>query len=118
MQQTEKGERYNQGKPKWSLLDYNTIEGLVKVLDFGMRKYAAHNWKKGLPYSEIVDSLQRHLNSFMNGEELDPESGLPHVDHMQCNTMFLSFMAKNRPDMDDRYKASVNQLELFPDVEL
>lgn len=109
-----KADRHNEGKAKWSLLDYPTIEGLVEVLGFGMRKYAAHNWKKGLPYTEIVDSLQRHLKSFMDGEELDPESGLHHVDHMQCNTMFLAYMSKHRPDMDDRYKGPANQLELFP----
>ena len=62
-----------------------------------------HNWKKGLKYTEVTESLQRHLNAFIEGEENDPESKLSHVGHILCNAMFLSYMSLFRNDMDDRY---------------
>jgi len=62
-----------------------------------------NNWKKGLKYTEIVESLQRHLNSFIEGADKDEESGIDHIGHILCNAMFLSYMYLFRKDMDDRY---------------
>ncbi len=97
------GLRFNEGKLKWSLISWRALEPLVKVLMFGAKKYAAHNWKKGVKYTETCESLQRHMNAFLEGEDIDPESELPHVGHILCNAMFLSYMYQVRPDMDDRY---------------
>jgi len=97
------GERKNDGKLKWSLVSMVSLEPMVKVLMFGAEKYSSHNWKKGLKYSEISESLQRHLNAFMEREDNDPESKLSHVGHILCNAMFLSYMSIFRKDLDDRY---------------
>lgn len=82
-------ERYNQGKPQYSLLDLTALEPGTRVLEFGAKKYARDNWKKGMPVTQILDSLLRHLAALRSGELIDPESGLPHIGHIQCNAMFL-----------------------------
>ena len=46
--------RYNQGKLEWSLVDFDTLEGLSKVLEYGAQKYARHNWKKGMPVTQVT----------------------------------------------------------------
>lgn len=97
------GDRFNQGKLKWSLVDLDAFEDMVRVLEFGCVKYSAHNWKKGLKVSEILESTQRHINAIARGEDIDPESGLSHAGHLQCNTMFLAYMLKYKPEMDDRF---------------
>ena len=43
----ETGTRYNTGKIQWSLVDFDSLEPMVRVLEFGAKKYDAHNWKKG-----------------------------------------------------------------------
>jgi hypothetical protein len=83
------GSRYNTGKPKYSLLNLDAFDVCVQVLEFGAVKYDRNNWMKGLKKSEVIDSLMRHLAAILRGEELDPESGLSHVGHLQCNAMFL-----------------------------
>lgn len=98
-----KGLRYNDGKLKWSLVDWDAFEDMVRVLEFGAKKYDSHNWKKGLKITEIIESMQRHINAMMRGELSDPESGLPHIGHLQCNAMFLGYMLKFKPEMDDRF---------------
>jgi hypothetical protein len=103
------GERKNEGKLKWSLVSWAALEPLVKTLMFGANKYSAHNWKQGLKYTEILDSMQRHINSFSNAEDKDKESGLDHVGHILCNAMFLSYMCLFRKDLDDRYKGKINE---------
>lgn len=97
------GDRFNEGKLKWSLVSWKALEPLVQVLMFGAQKYDNHNWKKGLKYTEVCESLQRHLNSFIEGEDEDKESKLSHIGHILCNAMFLSYMFLFRKDMDDRY---------------
>jgi hypothetical protein len=97
------GLRYNTGKLKWSLVSWKALEPMVRVLMFGAEKYDSHNWKKGLEYTEVCESLQRHLNAFIDGENDDPESKLSHVGHILCNAMFLSYMSMFRKDMDDRF---------------
>ncbi len=49
-------------------------------------------------------AAQRHLIAHYSGEDIDPESGLPHLAHASCCLMFLTNMAATRPDMDDRYR--------------
>lgn len=95
-------DRFNSEKIRWSLVSWSALIPMVKVLMFGADKYSAHNWKKGLKYSEISESLQRHLYAFMEGENNDPESKLSHLGHLMCNAMFLSWMFIFRKDLDDR----------------
>lgn len=89
---TETGTRYNSGKSQLSyMLDADVaMIGMCDVFEFGAQKYDRNNWKKGLDTSEIMDSLLRHLTSYASGEVLDPESGLPHIDHITCNAVFLA----------------------------
>ena len=95
------GTKYDQDKPRMDLLDAVALEGLAQVLTFGAKKYAAHNWRGGLQYSRLIAAMLRHLFAIQRGERIDPESGLPHVDHIGCCWMFLSNQMKTRPDMDD-----------------
>jgi len=97
------GNRFNDKKLRWSLVSWKALEPLVQVLMFGAEKYDDNNWRKGLKYTETCESLQRHLNSFIEGEDNDKESKLSHVGHILCNAMFLSYMTLFRKDLDDRY---------------
>lgn len=96
------GIRYNEGKLQWTLIDFSCLEDMVKVLEFGEKKYSRDNWKKGLKTTEVADSLMRHLFAYLRGEDKDPETGLPHTAHLLCNAMFLSYMEKYKPDFDTR----------------
>lgn len=86
--------RYNEWKIRWSLVDWKSMEPMVQVLEFGAKKYEEENWKKPMDKTQILNSAIRHLIAMMNGEENDPESGLPHVGHLMCNSMFYSFHSK------------------------
>ena len=95
--------RYNETKPKWGLVDFDALISMVRVLEYGEKKYNAHNWKKGLPYTSTIESMLRHIYAFLKGEDIDPESGLPHTGHIMCNAMFLDYYSQYCEDMDDRF---------------
>lgn len=102
-EQKELSLRYNEGKCQLSyMLDANyAMEGMCEVLRFGAQKYERNNWKKGFDFEGLADSLLRHLAAHQNGEMYDPESGLPHVDHVLCNAMFMAYHFNGRKDLDE-----------------
>lgn len=101
---SNEGQRFNDGKLRWSLVDFDSLKPMVRVLEFGSQKYSDHNWKKGLKTTEICESMLRHITAYLNGEDMDPESNLPHIGHIMCNAKFLSYMWLFKKEFDDRYK--------------
>lgn len=89
-----KADRHNKGKMKWSLVHFKSLEPMIEVLEFGAKKYAPDNWKKGLDKKEILESMMRHLAALMDGESKDSESGISHMGHIMCNAMFYNFFDK------------------------
>ena len=97
--------RYNQGKVEWSLVDYKSLEPMVRVLEYGCKKYARNNWRKGMPVTQIIESMLRHTYKLLEGELVDPESGIEHVGHIQCNAMFLAYVLNEKPEFNDLEKS-------------
>lgn len=98
------GTKNDQEKSRVDLVDPEFIEGLGRVMGFGAKKYAEHNWRKGLSISRLIGGAMRHLLAIMRGEDTDPESGLPHVHHLGCCVMFLSWTLVHKPHLDDRFQ--------------
>lgn len=100
----KQGDKYDQDKPRMDLLDPSFTIGVSEVLTFGAKKYAADNWRGGIAYSRLIAAIHRHLAAIQGGQDIDPESGQPHVYHIGCCVQFLGWMMQNRPDLDDRWK--------------
>jgi hypothetical protein len=96
--------KHDQGKVQLELLSPVWIEGVGQVLSFGAKKYAAHNWRRGLQRSRLLGACLRHVFAYLRGEDVDPETGLLHLYHASCCLMFASELHYTRPDLDDRYK--------------
>lgn len=92
-----KADRFNEGKTQWGLIHFGSLTPMVKVLEFGAKKYSPDNWKNQMDKTKILESSMRHLAALIDGEILDPESGLPHAAHIQCNMMFFNFHSQANP---------------------
>lgn len=100
----DSGQKFDADKIRMDLFPAAAIEEISKVLTFGAKKYAAHNWAKGIAYSRLLGAAFRHLFAYSRGEDKDPESGLSHLAHAGCCVVFLIWMEKFRADLDDRFK--------------
>ena len=85
------GRKYDNNKPRYSLLPMGTINQVVQVLEYGASdKYEVDNWQK-IPDARrrFYDAAMRHIDAWWNGEKIDKESKLPHLAHAICCLLFL-----------------------------
>ena len=90
MMEQIKGAKYDEGKPRPSLVPVEAIEAIMHVREFGKAKYAdAEDWRK-VPREKWLDALLRHvLHIWDNPLAIDDESGLPALWHVITNAAFL-----------------------------
>lgn len=96
--------RFNSGKHRLTLIPASFTRYTAAVLEYGAIKYSTNNWRKGCRWTAMLDSLQRHIDAFREGEDCDPESGLPHLAHMAFNVMGLTEFFDKGLGTDDRFK--------------
>lgn len=88
-----RGTKFDGDKPRMELLTAGCPLGLLevgKVLTFGSKKYADHNWKHVPNAAERYQAaLMRHLLAYNTGEAHDPETGLSHLAHAACCVLFM-----------------------------
>ncbi len=86
------------------LVDHVPLEAMIgacRVFSYGAKKYAQWNWTKGMPFSEVANSLLRHAASISSDEIVDEESGFNHEWHVACNVVMLSHYAVHYPEGAD-----------------
>lgn len=101
-QEKGSGARYDAGKTRYELIPTHLLKSTADVFAYGANKYAAWNWTKGMPWSKVIGCLKRHLAAIESGEDIDPESGLPHIGHLMCNALMLEHYRENYKTGDDR----------------
>lgn len=96
--------KHDKEKVRLELLSPIAMTEIAKVLTFGASKYADHNWRNGFKWSRLIGAALRHIFSFLNGEDKDPETGLSHLAHAGSCIMFLLEHEIRHKELDDRYK--------------
>jgi hypothetical protein len=88
--------KFDSVKLRWDLLPFDAVAGTVSVLTHGAQKYSPNGWQS-LPdaRNRYFAALMRHLAAYQVDELIDPESGLPHLDHAAANLLFLQWFARH-----------------------
>jgi len=86
------------GKNRLDLVPPEWILEIGKVLSFGIQKgYEEDSWMQ-VEAKRYKASTLRHLLAHLDGELLDPESGLMHLSHVLTNVGFLLTLKKLEMD--------------------
>lgn len=117
MENKHKGLRYNSGKKRYDLVHQWAHEQMVNVLTKGAEKYEERNWERGMAWSNVLSSLERHLAAIKKGEDYDPETGELHAAHIACNAHFLTAYYKIYPQGDDRPHQYLNPPKIGLDID-
>lgn len=71
----------------------------------GSLKYGRSNWRAvGVKASIYVDACQRHLSAWVEGEEKDPDDGVPHLSSaLACLAILVDAIAAGKLKDDRQY---------------
>lgn len=96
------GQKFDSEKPRFSLIPQGTLQPVIRVLEFGARKYSENNWRY-VPGAHVryFDAAHRHLDAYWRGELTDSETGESHLAHAICCLMFLLAMENEKPEQED-----------------
>lgn len=90
-------------KPSLTVLPMPALYEVAAAFMEGAAKYRRHNWREaGIRTSVYVDAAFRHLTSFWEGEDIDPDSGLSHVSKAIAGLMILRDAMMRDNVTDDR----------------
>lgn len=97
-----------------------TLMGALGFLD-GALKYGRSNFREvGVRASIYYDAARRHLDAWFEGEDIDPDSGLPHLAHaLACLGILVDAEAAEKLNDDRMVAGGYRNLldQLTPHVE-
>lgn len=119
---------FGDAKAPLSIVPMPVVYEIALGLLEGAFKYGSHNYRvKGVRNSTYYNAAMRHLNAWWEGEDIDSESGLPHITKAMASLMVLrdaqmmGMVTDDRPPacpdgwQDDMAKHVAALREKFPD---
>ncbi len=101
----EKAKTDDSEKPPLANLPWKALRKVSRVQAYGHKKYGSfHNFKQGMELSRNLSCAIRHISEFMDGIDLDKESGESHLAHAATRLLFALENIEDGTATDDRYK--------------
>lgn len=88
-----------------------TIMGALGLLD-GALKYGRGNYRtSGVQATIYTDACKRHINAWLEGEDNDPDSGIPHLGHaLACLAILVDAQAAHVLNDDRQVQGGYREL--------
>ena len=141
-----KARRYNKGKNRLELLPAHAISKVAEVYTKGAHKYSiyqdeagnkilgkdipfedahkyeliedgANNWRKGQPWMESIGSIQRHLDDFKLGKDIDPDLNTLNLSNAAWGLLQLIEYYKIYPQGDNRLHKYLKMPKIGLDID-
>ncbi len=93
---------------RYDLIPTQGMIEVSKVLTEKLNKYGKNEWKWGIPWTEVLSALKKHLSKFEIGEDFTKD-GLLHIAEVASDALILAEFYSIYPQGDDRIIAPVNK---------
>ena len=98
------------GKIPYEYLVLSVLEDDAYVHKHGGEKYGKRNWTiDDILASTYVGAMFRHYKAWCDGEDLDPDSGRPHLTHLRACCAVVLDAIKHDKLIDDRLFAEAKE---------
>lgn len=100
----------DKGKPPLALLPWAGLNEVSMVQSYGNEKYGDYyNYRKGMEINRHLSCAMRHIQKFIDGEDLDTESKRSHLAHAACRLLYVLQNQHDGTAIDDRFKKENKQ---------
>lgn len=106
---SETGGRKAGNLERYDLIPTEPLRLLAKHYGVGSLKYDDDNWQKGYDWRLSYAALQRHVNQFWAGEDIDAETGSPHLIAAAWHCFTLTWFMAHRTEFDTRTVVSSDE---------
>ncbi|KKL74753.1 hypothetical protein LCGC14_2061750 [marine sediment metagenome] len=88
---------------RYDLISPYGLRRLAKTYAEGAKKYSDHNWRKGMPFSTLLNHVLNHLVDWREeeGNWCDDGSGEDHLAHAAWGLFALMEFEATDPELDD-----------------
>jgi hypothetical protein len=98
------------GKPPLQLLEPAFLVAVADAMGTGFQNYGQRSYvTPGNRYMTYLGAAMRHLMAWAAGEDIDPDSGLPHLAHAGASVMILYTLTRYPHAVDDRLDIYVGE---------
>lgn len=88
------------------------FDPVSRVLKAGAKKYGIRNWRvEEIKASTYEGSIQRHIDAWVEGQDIDPDSGQPHLAAVIANCIVVMDAEKEGMLIDDRDRKETKEVE-------
>jgi hypothetical protein len=103
MPETNPKDRIGITKSRVGLVPPTAIAAVAAVMEVGAAKYGPYNWRE-FPVQRMVylEAALRHLYADLDGESVDPETGLMHLEHAAAGLLILIDAIRCESHIDNR----------------
>lgn len=98
------GVKFDADKPSMSSIPREAMWEMGQAFGYGAKKYGDGNFRKGMKVSRQLAAAVRHIYQHLDGQDLDPESGVTHLGHALASIAMACYTLRNCPEMDDRFE--------------
>lgn len=96
-------QQFADAKVQFHVLPMQVVAELSVAMLEGATKYGSHNYRKtGARFSTYYNATMRHLVAYLEGEDVDRESGVNHITKAITSLMVLRDCMLNDIYVDDR----------------
>lgn len=101
---------------RYDLIPAEPIRQLAEHFGRGAKKYADRNWEAGYDWSLSFAALNRHLWQFWSGQDIDEETGSPHIIAVMWHAAVLAEFTHTHPGFDNRPGSAQARLARNPET--
>jgi len=81
---------------RFDLISPIGLRRLAAIYDEGAKKYGDNNWRKGLPFSDVLHHALNHLNLWQSGDRTED-----HLAKVAWGMFAIMEFEKTHPDQND-----------------
>ena len=85
---------------RFDLISPQALRRLAATYNEGATKYGDNNFRHGMEFSNVINHVLEHINTYIAG---DDQGGEDHLAHAAWGLFTLMEQEKTKPDLNDLY---------------